>query len=125
MHRPFSASCWIPRREPRRRARRFGAIALAADADGVVRRAPLLVVTAGQVRPGFAAEVLRVRFDASSFIVDAAPPRLRIGALAAPLDADAALRIAPTSISAWTDRTIPAWKVLAGGESQDETAARL
>jgi adenylate cyclase len=106
-------------------ARGFGAIALAADADGVVRRAPLLVVTAGQVRPGFAAEVLRVRFDASSFIVDAAPPRLRIGALAAPLDADAALRIAPTSISAWTDRTIPAWKVLAGGESQDETVARL
>jgi adenylate cyclase len=106
-------------------ARGFGAIALAADADGVVRHVPLLVVTADQVRPGFAAEVLRVSFDASSFIVDTAPPRLRIGPLAAPLDTDAALRIAPESIAEWAHRTIPAWKILAGDEYRDETAARL
>src|SRR6202034_1794267 len=75
--------------------RGFGAIALAADRDGVVRRAPLLVLIADEVRPGFAAEVLRIRYDASSFIIDTVPPRLRIGPLAAPLDTDAALRIAP------------------------------
>ena len=59
--------------------RGFGAIALAADADGEVRRVPLLVVTADQVRPGFAVEVLRVGYDASSFILDTAPQRLHIG----------------------------------------------
>ncbi len=106
-------------------ARGFGAIALAADADGVVRRLPLLVVTADQVRPGFAAEVLRVGFDASSYIVDTAPSRLHIGPLTAPLDADAALRIAPENMAAWTDRTIPAWQILAGGERANDIATRL
>jgi adenylate cyclase len=106
-------------------ARGFGAIALAADADGVVRRVPLLVVTADQVRPGFAVEVLRVSFDASSYIVDTTPPHLRIGPLAAPLDADAALRIAPESIATWTDRTISALEILAGSEPANEIATRL
>jgi adenylate cyclase len=105
--------------------RGFGAIALAADRDGVVRRAPLLVLIADEVRPGFAAEVLRIRYDASSFIIDTVPPRLRIGPLAAPLDTDAALRIAPTGMAAWTGRTIPAWKILAGDAYQREASSRL
>ena len=77
---------------------------------------PLLVVTEDQVRPRFAVEVLRVSFDASSYIVDTTPPHLRIGPLAAPLDADAALRIAPESIATWTDRTISALQILAGSD---------
>jgi adenylate cyclase len=106
-------------------ARGFGAIALAADVDGIVRRVPLLVSTADQVRPGFAAEVLRVGFGASSFILDTAPPRLHIGPLAAPLDADAALRVVQRSSAAWIGRTVPAWKILAGDDSREETALRL
>ena len=40
--------------------RGFGALVLAADANGAVRRVPLLVVVGGQARPGFAVEVVRV-----------------------------------------------------------------
>jgi adenylate cyclase len=106
-------------------ARGFGAIVFAADADGEVRRVPLLVVTADQVRPGFAVEVLRVGYGASSFIVDAEPPRLHIGPVAVPIDADAAVRVVQRPAASWTDRTVPAWKILADAEPQARLNDRI
>jgi adenylate cyclase len=105
--------------------RGFGAIALAGDADGKVRRVPLLVLTADQARPGLAVEVLRVSYDASSFILDTAPQRLRIGPLTAPIDADAALRILQRPAGSWPERTIPAWKILTDEESRARLAGRV
>ncbi len=105
--------------------RGFGAIALAADADGEVRRVPLLVVTADQARPGFAVEVLRVGYDASSFILDTAPQRLHIGPVVAPIDADAALRILQRPAASWIDRTVPAWKILADDRVGAALAGRI
>jgi adenylate cyclase len=102
-------------------ARGLGAIVLAGDTDGKVRRVPLLVGIDGQARPGFAVEMLRVYYEASSLILDTAQQRLRVGPLAVPLDADAALRVLPQPIEAWPERTVSAWRIIT-----DETArARL
>jgi adenylate cyclase len=79
----------------------LGAIVLADDVDGHVRRVPLLVLVGDRARPGFAAEVLRVGYDASSFIADTVPQRLHIGPLIVPIDADAALRILPRPADSW------------------------
>jgi adenylate cyclase len=98
-------------------ARGVGALALAGDADGAVRRVPLLVVADGDIRPGFAADLLRASYSASSFILETTPQQLHIGPIAVPIDADAALRILPRPVAAWPARTIPAWQIL-----DDETA---
>jgi adenylate cyclase len=105
--------------------RGFGAIALAGDADGKVRRVPLLVLTGDQARPGFAVEVLRVSYDASSFILDTAPQRLHIGPLIVPIDADAALRVLQRPAGSWPERTIPAWKILSDEASRARLAGRI
>jgi adenylate cyclase len=105
--------------------RGFGAIVFAADADGEVRRVPLLVLTADKARPGFAVEVLRVGSGASSFILDAEPPRLHIGPVVAPIDADAAVRILQRPASGWRGRTVPAWKVLADAETREQLSGRI
>jgi adenylate cyclase len=105
--------------------RGFGTIALAGDADGKVRRVPLLVLIGDQVRPGLAVEVLRVGNDASSFILDAAPQRLRIGPLIAPIDADAALRVLQRPVGSWPERTVPAWKILSDEEYRARLAGRI
>jgi adenylate cyclase len=106
-------------------SRGFGAIVFAADGDGEVRRVPLLVIAAGQVRPGFAVEVLRVGYGASSFILDAEPPRLHIGPVAAPLDADAAVRVLQRPAGSWADRTVPAWKILGEAGTQAQLKDRI
>jgi adenylate cyclase len=105
--------------------RGFGAMVLAADANGDVRRVPLLVVVGGQVRPGFAVEVVRVASEAGSFILDIAPQRLRIGPVVAPVDADASLRVLPRAIAGWSARTIPAWKILDDPGSRERLAGRI
>jgi adenylate cyclase len=105
--------------------RGFGAIVLAADANGKVRRVPLLVAIDNQLRPGFAVEMLRVNYEASSFILDASPQRLRIGPLLVPIDADAALRILPRPATAWSERTIPAWRILDDEASRARLTGRI
>jgi adenylate cyclase len=105
--------------------RGFGAIALAGDADGRVRRVPLLVLTGAQARPGLAVEVLRVGYEASSFILDTAPQRLRIGPLVVPIDADAALRIVQRPAAAWKERTLSASRILADEESRARLTGRI
>jgi adenylate cyclase len=103
----------------------FGAIVLAADANGEIRRVPLLVSIGGHLRPGFAVEMLRVSHEAASFILDGSQQRLRIGPLAVPIDADAALRVLPQPAASWTERTIPAWSVLADEGSRAKLTGRI
>jgi len=106
-------------------ARGLGAAVLAGDANGEVRRVPLLVAVGDEVRPGFAAEVLRLNYDASTYIIDAAPQRLHIGPVTAPIDADAALRILPRPSSWWTKRTVPAWKIIDDEMARGQLANRI
>jgi adenylate cyclase len=105
--------------------RGFGALVLAADKNGDVRRVPLLVVVGGQVRPGFAVEAVRVASEAGSLILDIAPQRLRVGPVVAPIDADASLRIMPRPAASWGARTIPAWKILDDAASRARLAGRI
>ncbi len=105
--------------------RGFGAMVLAGDANGEVRRVPLLVAIGSHLRPGFAVEILRVNYEAASFILDTAPQRLRIGPLLAPIDADAALRILAQPAALWNERTVPAWKILDDEASRARLAGRI
>lgn len=92
-------------------AQGFGTVALAADPDGPIRRVPLLVLTAGVLRPGLAVEAVRLDQGAGALLVD---PRgwLHIGAVAVPLGADAALRLAPRPPTGWRQRTVAATALL-------------
>jgi adenylate cyclase len=102
-------------------AQGFGTIVLAADADGSIRRVPLLVLINGEIRPGLAVELVRVASEASSLILDTPPPRLHIGPVVVPIDPDVSLRLLPRRPASWRARTIPAWQVL----DDDATRARL
>jgi adenylate cyclase len=84
-------------------AQGFGALVAASDADGPIRRVPLLVSAGGTVRPGLAVEVVRLAQGAGALLID---PRaiLQVGDIAVPLGTDATLRLvgspAVTTISA-------------------------
>jgi adenylate cyclase len=105
--------------------RGLGAMVLADDVDGDVRRVPLLVLIGDRARPGLAAEVLRVGYDASSFIADAVAQRLHIGPLIVPIDADAAVRILPRPEASWRLRTVSAARILADDGSRSRLAGRI
>ncbi len=85
----------------------LGVLALAGDADGLIRRAPLLTVADGQIRPGLALELLRVTTDVSAYVL-AQGNVLRVGPRALPLTADAALRLAAPSPSIMQQRRVRA-----------------
>jgi adenylate cyclase len=75
----------------------LGALALPGDADGVVRRAPLLVAAGGVLKPGLALETLRLARGASAYLLESAPTRLVSGEIAVGLSRDGLLRLAPLS----------------------------
>ncbi|MEQ1956816.1 CHASE2 domain-containing protein [Mesorhizobium sp. CN2-181] len=93
-------------------AKGFGAVVLLPDSDGRIRRVPLLVNAGGTLRPGIAVELLRLGLGASGFLIEEAPPTMRIGPLAVPLDPDAQFRIVPTGTAVWKRRTISAAAVM-------------
>jgi adenylate cyclase len=88
-------------------AQGFGTLALAADADGLVRRVPLLVFAGGTTRPGLAVETLRLSEEAGALIVGPSAI-LGVGMITAPLDADAALRLVPRPAEWWSTHRISA-----------------
>ncbi len=94
-------------------AQGFGALVLAADADGLIRRVPLLVAAGNVVRPGLAVETVRLVQRASALIIRP-DGTLQIGTWLVPLGRDAALRLA--------DR--PTAPIIASGTVLDDSAAR-
>jgi adenylate cyclase len=82
-----------------------GVLALAGDEDGLVRRVPLLVGVADHIRPGLAAEAVRLAQRASAYRIDGDAGTIAIGGAAVPLPPDGMLRLVPggepiTTISA-------------------------
>lgn len=73
----------------------FGALSLAGDADGIVRRAPLLVATSGVLRPGLALETLRLARGGGAYLLEDQRQRVVSGMLAVALTRDGELRLAP------------------------------
>jgi adenylate cyclase len=90
----------------------LGLLSMEADIDGRVRRLPLLAIAEGVARPGFAVEAVRLLQQAGTLILEADPPRLRIGAVTALLDPDASIRIVPSEPDGWARRTISAAALL-------------
>ena len=75
--------------------------------------------------PDFAVEMLRVSYEAASFIVDTAPQQLHIGPLSVPIDMEAALRVLPQPAASWRERTIPGWRVIDDASSRARLAGRI
>jgi adenylate cyclase len=95
-------------------AQGIGALSLPGDADGVVRRVPLLVGAADALLPGLAVEAVRVKQHASTYFIETKPPMLRVGGLVLPLPNDALLRLVPIAADQQSARTISALDFIEG-----------
>ena len=73
----------------------IGALAIAGDADGPVRRLPLLVALGADLRPGLALELARVATGGRLLKIDGAANRFETGGLAGPLGPDGMVRLRP------------------------------
>jgi adenylate cyclase len=102
----------------------LGALTAAADADGPIRRVPLLVLTGERLRPGLAVELVRLAQGAGALLVgdDA---RLHIGDLTVPLGADAELRLFQHPPAWWSARTVPVTKLLDDPTARAELAGKI
>jgi adenylate cyclase len=89
-------------------------MSLPGDPDGEVRRVPLLVAVGDRLRPGLAAEAVRLARQASSYLVESDPLRLTMGNVSIPLSEDALLRLAPPGTERPAAATHSAVAVLAG-----------
>ncbi len=84
----------------------LGALSLPGDADGMVRRVPLLVGVADTLRPGLALEAVRLARQSSAYLIQSDPPMLATGDLSMPLPRDALLRLVPVPAEQRAARTI-------------------
>ncbi len=111
-------------------ARGNGSINQVPELDGILRRVPLVVRLGDRLYASLVTETLRVMQGASTTIIRASGAQatasfgaetgidsIKIGSYVVPTDANGQfwLHYAPLS----RDRTIPAWKVLAGGAGDD------
>ncbi len=101
-------------------ARGMGALVAAADADGPIRRVPLLLQTGEVMRPGFAVEMIRLSQDAGALLVDP-NGTLHAGAVAVSLGSDAMLRLAHGARA----RSVPAARLLESPEVPTSLQGRI
>ncbi len=111
-----------------RAAAGHGALTFVPDADGVVRRVPLLASLAGDVVPSLAAEALRVAQGARNYTLRTAPNGgglvdVSVGRLRIPTNAEGAVWVHYGRPRA--ERYVPAWKVLAHAVPASEFAGKI
>jgi adenylate cyclase len=92
--------------------RGLGALSLPGDADGKVRRVPLLVGTGDATRPGLALEAVRLFQRSPAYSVDSGPQRIIVGDLEVPLSSDGMLRLVGADGRKQEARTISAVNVV-------------
>jgi adenylate cyclase len=92
--------------------RGLGALSLPGDADGKIRRVPLLVGAGEATRPGLALEAVRLARQSPAYSVDSEPQRIIIADLEVPLPSDGLLRLAGIDAGKRTSRTISALDVI-------------
>jgi adenylate cyclase len=92
----------------------LGALSLPGDADGRIRRVPLLVGAGVVPRPGLALEAVRLARQSTAYFVDSDPQRIIIGDLEVPLPNDGLLRLADIDLRKHEARTISAVDVING-----------
>ncbi len=73
----------------------LGVASLAADADGVVRRVPLLARAAGRLIPGLAVEAARLAAEATGYLLSGPDAVLAVGESSITLPQDGMLRLSP------------------------------
>ena len=104
-----------------------GALSFVPDADGVVRRVPMLVRQGGALLPGLVPEVLRVAQGARTITTRAADgagiESIRVGAATVATTATGEVWVHYAQPS--PARYLSAWKVLAGGLSQGELQGKM
>ena len=93
-------------------AQGLGALALMGDANGIVRRVPMLVAADGRAYPGFALESVRVLTGASNYIIDGASEIIQVGDRRFQLAQNAMLRLAPVVARERAVTTVSAADVL-------------
>jgi adenylate cyclase len=101
-------------------AQGLGALVTAADADGPIRRVPLLLQAGGVARPGLAVELVRLAQQAGALLVDP-DGVLHIGVIHLPLGSDATLRLVGGS----KVRSVPALRVLEDAATRASLAGRI
>jgi len=99
----------------------LGALSLPGDADGTIRRVPLLVGAGDATRPGLALEAVRLAKQSPAYSLDSEPQRIIIGDLEVPLSSDGLLRLAGADASSHEARTISALDVI----NSDAARARI
>ena len=102
----------------------FGALVMAADADGPIRRVPLLVLAGNVSRPGLAVEAVRLSQSASVLLIEAGG-LLNIGDAAVPLGPDGTLRLVQPDPADWAPRTVSASALLEGSVPVGLLAGRI
>lgn len=106
-----------------------GVLTFIPDSDGVVRRAPLLVRQGDTLLPTLVSEALRVAQGERNITLRSAPAQgvglaeVRIGALTIPTTPQGEVWVHYTRPA--PQRTIPAWKVLAGEVPAGELENRI
>ncbi|MGH6712247.1 MAG: CHASE2 domain-containing protein [Bradyrhizobium sp.] len=90
----------------------LGALSLPGDADGKVRRVPLLVGAGEATRPGLGLEAVRLFQRSPAYSVETGPQRIIIGDLGVPLPSDGMLRLAGSDSRKQEARTISAVDVV-------------
>ncbi|WP_083841417.1 adenylate/guanylate cyclase domain-containing protein [Bradyrhizobium sp. STM 3843] len=102
-----------------------GALSLPGSADGAIRQVPIFVAAGGVLMPGLAAEALRLAEGASSYRIEADPPRLVVGNRQLALPHDALLRLVPATPSRRAARTLSAVDVFQGQAGDGRLAGAI
>jgi len=110
-------------------AQGLGAMTFVPDNDGVVRRVPLVVRVGDALVPTLSTEALRVAQGASNLVIQSAPQGgagvtgLRVGTLNLSTTAQAEVWLHYAAHR--SERSIPAWKILAGDVDASELAGKI
>ena len=103
----------------------LGALSLPGDADGKIRRIPLLVGAGNATRPGFALEAVRLFQRAPAYTVDTGPQRIIVGDLDVPLPSEGMLRLVGSETSKPETRTISAADIVNNAPSRARLAGAI
>lgn len=103
----------------------LGALSLPGDADGKIRRVPLLVGTGDATRPGLALEAVRLFQRSPVYTVDSGPQRIIVGELELPLPSDGMLRLVGGDIRKQEARTISAVDVVNNATERTRLAGAI
>ena len=126
---PHFEGATLPIPVVRENAAGMGALNFIPDADGVVRRVPLMFTVGERVAPSLVAEMLRVAQGAQNYAIKGAAQagagvqELRIGKIIVPASAEGEMWVHYTPARA--ERFEPAWKVLKGQTDPARIQGRL